>query len=81
MMAGKPVIQAVEAGNDIVAESGCGISVPPEDPQALAGAVFELMRLSPAERAQMGARGRDYALARHDYRVLADDFIKALEIA
>jgi glycosyltransferase involved in cell wall biosynthesis len=81
MMAGKPVIQAVDAGNDMVMESGCGISVPPEDPRAIAGAIVQLMRLTSAERAEMGARGRGYALARHDYRVLAKDFIEALQTA
>ena len=81
MMAARPIIQAVEAGNDMVAESGCGISIPPEDPRATAGAVLQLMRLTAAERAVMGARGRQYAMVRHDYRVLAKDFIEALQTA
>ena len=81
MMAGKPVIQAIEAGNDMVAESGCGISVRPEDPGVIADAVRQLMGLTPAEREAMGACGRAYATARHDYRVLARHFIEALEAA
>jgi glycosyltransferase involved in cell wall biosynthesis len=75
MMAGKPVIHAVEAGNDVISESGCGISVPPEDPVAVADAVLRLARLSIADRAAMGLRGRQYVLAHHDYRLLAPRFL------
>ena len=78
MMAGKPVIQAIEAGNDLVAENGCGFSIPPEDPRAIADAVLQLMRLSPAEREAMGRKGREYVMAHHDYRVLARQFLEAL---
>jgi glycosyltransferase involved in cell wall biosynthesis len=78
MMSGRPVIHAVEAGNDLVAESGCGLSTPAEDPDAIAGAVRRLMRSSPDEREQMGLRGRTYALQHHDYRVLAQRFIEAV---
>jgi glycosyltransferase involved in cell wall biosynthesis len=81
MMAGRPVIHAIDAGNDMVAESGCGISVPPEDPQALAGAVRRLMQTPADERARMGENGRSYVLAHHDYRVLARRFLDSLEAA
>jgi len=81
MMAGKPVIQAVDAGNDMVSESGCGFTVPPEDPAAIADAVVRLMSLSAAERADMGARGHSYVLGRHDYRVLAKQFLEVLGAA
>lgn len=79
MMAAKPVIHAVEAGNDPVLESGCGISVPPEDPGAIAGAITRMMDTDPAARAAMGARGREFVRANHDYRVLAQRFLKVME--
>src|SRR5690606_6102044 len=34
MMAARPILHAVEAGNDPVAEAGCGLTVTPEDPPA-----------------------------------------------
>jgi glycosyltransferase involved in cell wall biosynthesis len=77
MMAGRPIIQAIDAGNDPVSESGCGLTVPPEDPTAIANAVRELMVLSPEERALMGMRGRSYVVANHDYRTLASRFLAA----
>jgi glycosyltransferase involved in cell wall biosynthesis len=77
MMAGKPIIHAVQAGNDMVAESGCGISVPPEDPKAITEAVIKMINMTAAERKDMGLRGKEYVIAHHDYRVLAKCFIEA----
>lgn len=78
MMAGKPIIQAIDAGNDHVAESGCGLTVAPEDPHAIADGIRRLMALSPAERKSMGQRGKEYVLAHHDYSVLAKRFLEAI---
>lgn len=78
MMAGKPVIQAIEAGNDIVAENGCGMSIPPENPNVIAEAVIKLVSMTPDKRIKMGLRGKEYVLARHDYKVLAKDFLNSL---
>ncbi len=78
MMAGVPVIQAIAAGNDLVSESGCGITIPPEDSQALADAVREMMGKTPAERVSLGKMGRAYVLAHHTYQILATRFEKAI---
>jgi len=79
MMAAKPVIHAVESGNDVVAESRCGISCPPEIPAAIADAVQRLMRATPADREAMGQRGRSYVMRHLDYRVLAAQLLKAMK--
>lgn len=78
MMAARPIIQAIDSGNDIVAESGCGFTVPAEDSNAIASAVRQLMALSSETRSQMGERGRRYVIARHDYRFLASRFLAAI---
>jgi glycosyltransferase involved in cell wall biosynthesis len=78
MMAGKPVIHAIEAGNDMVAESGCGVTVPPEDPEAIIRAVEQLRRMTPLERERMGAKGKEFVLLHHDYRVLARRFLDVM---
>lgn len=80
MMAGKPVIHAVEAGNDLVAESGCGLSIEPENPVAIANAITTLQGMSVAQRKEMGRKGQEFALNFHDYRVLADRFLQAIKI-
>ena len=78
MMAGKPIIQAAEASNDLVTDSGCGITIPPSDPQAMANAVRRLMALNDAERTGMGMNGNAYVNSRHTYPVLAKTFLKLL---
>ena len=78
MMAARPVLHSVEAGNDPVAEAGCGLTVAPESAAAVAGGVRALLACTPQERAAMGARGRAFVIAHHSYRVLAQRFIDAV---
>lgn len=78
MMAARPVLHAVEAGNDPVADAGCGLTVAPEQPQAVADAVLSLMAAGPAQRARLGRLGRAYALAHHTYPVLGQRFLTVL---
>ncbi len=75
MLAGKPIIHANCAGNDIVAESGCGISVPPEDPTSIAAAVSALMRMGSDTRDAMGRLGRATVLQHYQNKDLAKLFI------
>lgn len=75
MMAAKPIVHSVRAGNDLVAEARCGLTVPPDDPQAVAEAVRQLTRLSKDELSQMGANGRDFVLRNQTYPVLARRFL------
>jgi glycosyltransferase involved in cell wall biosynthesis len=56
MAAGKPVIMAVEGdAAELVRESRGGVVVPPEDAQALAGAITSLADASPDDVAELGA--------------------------
>ena len=79
MMAGCAVLHSVEAGNDPVAESGCGLTVAPENPQAVVDGLRRLAALPAAERLAMGERGRAFVLAHHSYPVLAQRFIAAIQ--
>jgi glycosyltransferase involved in cell wall biosynthesis len=79
LAARRPVIFASSAGNNPVAEAGAGITVPPENPPAVAEAVRRLVSLSPEERDEMGLRGRRYVEAHHDYERLGERLEKALE--
>lgn len=78
MMARRPVLHAVDAGNDPVAEAGCGLTVPPEAPAAVADGLRRLAALPAAERQAMGERGRAFVLAHHTYPVLAQRFVQAV---
>lgn len=79
MMASKPVIHAIEAGNDLVAEARCGISVPPENPKELADGILKLFTLSGDERDKMGENGKRYVTEHHNYKNLAKAMSHLLE--
>jgi len=78
MMAGKPIIQAIKAGNDPVSEAGCGISVEPENPVDIAIAVRRLISLSAQTLKEMGENGKKYCMINHDYKVISQKFLKSL---
>ena len=79
MMAARAVLHSVEAGNDPVSEAGCGLTVPPEDPEAVVRGLRQLAALSPRQRRALGDKGRAYVLAHHTYPVLARRFLKVLQ--
>lgn len=79
MMAARPVIYAIEASNDPVKDSGCGITVPAENPEAVVEAVMKIKNLSEEEKKKMGQNGNDYVLSNHTYHGLAERFLNALK--
>lgn len=78
MMAARPILHSVDAGNDPVADAGCGLTVAPEDPSAVARGVLNLMLMAPLERAALGQRGKAYALRNLSYPVLGERFLNIL---
>ncbi len=80
MMAARPVVHSVAAGNDPVAEAGCGLTVAPGAPEEVAGALSQLAALSPKQRRVFGDKGRVYVLAQHAYPVLAQRFLDAVGV-
>ena len=78
MMAARPVLHSVQAGNDPVAEAGCGLTVAPQDAAAVAAGLRQLAALPAAERTAMGERGHAFVTAHHLYPVLARRFLEAL---
>jgi glycosyltransferase involved in cell wall biosynthesis len=78
MMAGCAVLHSVEAGNDPVREAGCGLTVAPESPDAIAQGLLTLASKTPAERRAMGQRGHAFVMQHHTYPVLARRFLDAV---
>jgi glycosyltransferase involved in cell wall biosynthesis len=78
---GRPVVSGTDAANDPVAEAGAGITVPANDPEALAAALERLASATPAERAAMGARGQAFVAEHHDIERLAARFDEVLHAA
>lgn len=78
MMSGKPVVCALQAGNDPVAEAGCGITVAPGDVNMIRNAILKLISMSPDDRDAMGKRGKTFILEKQVYPVLARQFIDVM---
>ncbi|QEJ95420.1 glycosyltransferase family 4 protein [Treponema phagedenis] len=78
MMSGKPIVHSVNAGNNPVNEASCGISVEPENPQAIADGIMKLAKLTDWERQAMGKKGREYILKNNVYSVLVQKFLAAI---
>jgi glycosyltransferase involved in cell wall biosynthesis len=74
MMAGRPIVAAVTAGNNPVKEHGCGLTVAADDALGLADCMRRLMHMTLAERETMGDAGRTAARQHYSYEVLARRF-------
>lgn len=79
LMSGKPIIQAISAGNDIVSEAGCGYTIAPENPQKIAETVRQMLSLPQKELDKMGQQGKAYGLKNHDYKVLSEKFARIMQ--
>ena len=66
MLYNRPLVFSCKSYNNPVEDAQAGISVEPEDPQALADAILRLRALSAQERSTMGCNARRYALEHHD---------------
>jgi len=81
MAAGRPTIVAGSVQNNPVADSSAGITVPPEDPNAIAAAVETLAAMTLAERRDMGIRGRRYVEQHHSFSILGYRLEEVLQSA
>ncbi len=79
MMAGKPIVYAIESGNHPVIEYGCGLETPPGNPKKLAQAIENIKSLKPEERVDMGRKGQQAVNQYFDYSKLAEKFLTILE--
>lgn len=78
LASGKPVIMAGDTINNVVREARAGITVEPENPEALAKGIAKILEMTPEERQKLGANGRAYVEKYHNTRVLADILEKIL---
>ena len=79
LYSGKPIIYAIEAANDIVAEANCGISIKSENAGEIVNAVLTLYGKTPEELAEMGKRGHEYVIKNHSYSELAKKYLEILK--
>ena len=78
LSAARPIIFASNASNNPVADASAGFAVPANDVAAIAEAMQQLQDTPAADRAAMGARGREHVKSEYDYSVLARRLSRAL---
>ena len=76
MLAGKPIIQAIDEPGCVAEKTGCGIQVEAENPKKVSESVLKLAGLSSEERMAMGEKGRRYAIDNLEWSTLASRFIE-----
>ena len=74
MMAGKPIVCAINAPECLVEKYNCGIVIKSGKASEIQSAIEKLCDMSAEERGQMGKRGRDAVLKYYNYTVLAEQF-------
>lgn len=79
MMAGKPMLYAVNAPDQFAEEYRCGLKIEAGNPAAIVEGIKTLRNMSEAERAQMGQNGRKAVLEHYEYSVLAKEFIDLMK--
>jgi glycosyltransferase involved in cell wall biosynthesis len=79
LAAGRPIVFFGRSSYDPVRDAEAGFSVPPGDTKGLAGAIEQLVALTPQERMEMGERGRRYLLEHHNIPGLADRLLEVFE--
>lgn len=72
LASGRPILYAVDGGNNPVAEAKAGITIPPESPAALSDAIVQLINSDPNIRVEMGRRGMEFVKSNHSIEILAD---------
>lgn len=79
MMAEKPIVQAIEAGNNMVEEADCGLKAEPESSESIKDAVLRLKNMTEEQRETMGKNGHAFVLQHHTYQVLSATFMEVMQ--
>jgi len=71
LSAHRPIIFTTTIKDNLVAKSGAGFILPPNDPQAMAKAIIKIATMPSEERAKMADKGVRYIKKNHDVKLLA----------
>jgi glycosyltransferase involved in cell wall biosynthesis len=81
LLLAKPVVLGASVPHDPVSASGAGLRVDGSDVDGLAEAITAVAAMTPAERARLGARGREHVLAHYDFDLLTARLADAFDAA
>lgn len=79
MYAKKPIIWAIEAGNNLIQDANCGISVPLDDINSLKESILKLRRLPSESLKDLGKNGYNFVTTKHSYKKLSEELIRIIE--
>jgi glycosyltransferase involved in cell wall biosynthesis len=79
MYAKKPILWAIEAGNNLAEEAKCGLSVPLNNTPKLKESILELIQLSQEKREALGQNGYNFVKTHHSYQMLAEKLMEIIE--
>jgi len=79
MYAKKPILWAIEAGNNLVEDAKCGLSVPLNDSMGLKKVILKLQGLQKEALEELGQNGYNFVHTYHSYEILAKKLIKIVE--
>lgn len=78
MLAGKPVVMAMDEPGSLVDKTKCGIRIEAENPELSSDAILKISNMSKEERKMMGDLGRRFVETNLKWEDLAAEFIKDL---
>jgi len=78
MASGRPIIFAADGLNNPIDDAKAGITVPAENPRALARGILHIISLDRRERVEMGKNGIEYVKANYNTRLIAQNLEKTL---
>lgn len=79
MMGKKPILYAVNDPENYVKKYHCGVSVEPENKDALKDGIEQMIHFTTEKRKKMGNNGYEAVMNNFEYRVLANKFLKLME--
>lgn len=80
MMAGRPILQTIFTGGDIIKEAKCGVSVESGEIKDIVKALLELKNMPKHTLRELGKNGQTCVIKEYDYKILAKDFLNAIKI-
>jgi len=75
----RPIVIASNAANNPVVEANAGIAIETANPEYLAAAILQLVKMSDPEREQLGRNGRNYVQDNHSFELLSRKFAAVLD--
>jgi glycosyltransferase involved in cell wall biosynthesis len=79
MMAGRPVLQSLNVGGDVIKKAKAGINAHPGSAIDLAKVIKKAIKLPKTKIVLMAKNGKDYVLKHHVYEIIAEKFLDSVK--